>query len=78
VSTILEHWTDREILLTRRNLAYHQRVSLRAVSKDVARAWLDEQQRRRNRHYSDAPRYYRNGTYGRPGEANKKTWPLSD
>ncbi|HKW23474.1 MAG TPA: hypothetical protein VJO13_18985 [Ktedonobacterales bacterium] len=64
--------------MTRRNLAYHQKVSVRAVSKDAARAWLDEQQRRQNRLYSDGHRYYRTGTWGREGEANEKTWPLSD
>jgi hypothetical protein len=78
VSAILEHWTEREIQLVRRRLAYHQKCSLRAVSKDAARAWLDEQQRRQNRHYGDGHRYYvGGGTWGRVDETNEKTWPLS-
>jgi len=63
MSLILEQWTDREILLVRRNLAYHQKRSLREISKDDARAFLDEQQRRHNRIFSGGSRYYRNGTY---------------
>jgi hypothetical protein len=74
--SVLEHWTDEEVRRVRRNLAYHQKCSLRAVSKDAARAFLDEQQRRRNELYSSGSRYFLNG--GTLGPDLWKTLPLAD
>jgi hypothetical protein len=69
-------WTDHEILLVRRNLAYHQQRSLRTVSNDAARAFLDEQQRRQNRLFGDCRRFYLRGTWCEAGENPWKTWPV--
>lgn len=65
----LEHWTEAEVRNMRRCIAYHQHRPLRTVTADDARAVMDEQQRRRNRLFTDAGRWYPSGWYlGRPGD----------
>ena len=68
MSIIPEQWTDREIRNIRRNIAYHQKRSLRTISRDEALTILDEQQRRRSKLYSDDSRYYVTGWHVVPGE----------
>ena len=58
---VIEAWTEGEILKIRRCIAYHQKRSLRMISRDEALAILDEQQRRRDRLYGDGNRNYLNG-----------------
>ena len=66
-----------DILLVRRNLAYHQKCSMRAVSEAAARAFIDEQQRRQNRLYSDSSEWHPGRGTWCEGEINPwKVWPL--